>query len=254
MNLLRRTMLLAGAALAAGAARAAEPTAAQVVEKNVAARGGLAAWRAVTGMTLAGEMDAGGKQPMRLPYVMHLKRPHKSHLEIAFVNQTAIQTFDGQQGWKFRPYLNRSDLEPLSVAELRAEKATDELDGPLIDHARKGVKVVLVGTEQIEGRNTYRLKLTRSDGSARQLWVDAQTFLEARIEGEPRRMDSRMRRVFVYYRDFKKTGNVMVPHTLETVVEGVRQASTLIIDKVEINPKLDDALFGKPQVSRAAAG
>jgi hypothetical protein len=199
-------------------------------------------------------MDAGGKQPTRLPYVMHLKRPHKSHLEIAFVNQTAVQTFDGQQGWKFRPYLNRSDVEPLNEAELRAEKATDELDGPLIDHARKGVKVELAGSEKIEGRNTYRLKLTRSDRSVRQLWVDAQSFLETRIEGEPRRMDGRMHRVFVNYRDFRKTGGVMVPHTLETVVEGVRQASTLIIDQVELNPKLDDALFAKPQISRAAAG
>src|SRR5207253_4860591 len=37
-------------------------SAAQIVEKTVAARGGLQAWRAVETMTLAGKMGAGGNQ------------------------------------------------------------------------------------------------------------------------------------------------------------------------------------------------
>ncbi len=32
----------------------------QIVDRNIAARGGLAAWRAVNGLSISGEMDAGG--------------------------------------------------------------------------------------------------------------------------------------------------------------------------------------------------
>ena len=79
-------------------------TAEQIVEKNVAARGGLQAWRAVNSLTLSGEMDAGGKQNAKLPFVWSMKRPHKSRLEIRFQQQTAVQVYDGQQGWKVRPF------------------------------------------------------------------------------------------------------------------------------------------------------
>jgi len=40
----------------------AQLSAAQIVERNVAARGGLQAWRAVQTMSYSGKMDAGGKQ------------------------------------------------------------------------------------------------------------------------------------------------------------------------------------------------
>ena len=58
-------------------------SAAQIAEKNIAARGGLEAWRAVNTLTLTGEMDAGGKKDMKLPFVFSMKRPHKTRLEIA---------------------------------------------------------------------------------------------------------------------------------------------------------------------------
>jgi hypothetical protein len=35
---------------------------------------------------------------------------------------------------------------------------------------------------------------------------------------------------------------------LETAVDGFRDTHKMIIEKVAVNPKLDDALFAKPQV------
>src|SRR3954471_22046041 len=77
----------------------AKLSAAEIADKNVAARGGLEAWRAVQTMSLVGKLGAGGNQraalPIRipgvkggreaaparpaeevkLPFVMNLKRP-----------------------------------------------------------------------------------------------------------------------------------------------------------------------------------
>ena len=41
---------------------AAKLSAAEIADKNVAARGGLQAWRAVQTMSLAGQLGAGGNQ------------------------------------------------------------------------------------------------------------------------------------------------------------------------------------------------
>jgi len=235
------------------AASAADMTAAQVVERNAAARGGVTAWRAVQAMSMTGEMDAGGKTDAKLPYTMSLKRPHMSRLELRFENQTAVQTFDGKQGWKYRPYLGRTEAEPLTPAELQSEQASDELDGPLVDADRKGTRVEVAGVDKVEGKDTYRLKITSAAGASRNLWIDAASFLEVKIDGEPRKLDGRAHKVAVFYRDYRTVNGLNIAHTLETVVEGVKPTRKIVVKSVVINPKLDDALFGKPQPGEAAA-
>jgi len=237
------------AALASPLAMAADMTAAQVADRNVAARGGLAAWRAIGSMTLTGEMDAGGTPAVRLPFEMSLKRPNKSRLEIHVKDQTAVQVYDGQQGWKMRPYLNRNDVEPFTRVETQAAADEAELDGPLVDYARKGTRIELAGTEKVEGRNAYRLHLTQADGHQINLWIDAATFLDVKVDGEPRRLDNRMHKVAIFYRDFKRVDGVQVPMTLETVVDGVRPSRKITFKTVTVNPSLTEALFTKPQVA-----
>jgi hypothetical protein len=39
--------------------------------------------------------------------VMDLERPRKMWFEPQFGGKTAVQVFDGTNGWKLRPYLNR---------------------------------------------------------------------------------------------------------------------------------------------------
>ena len=38
--------------------------------------------------------------------------------------------------------------------------------------------------EKVEGRDTYKLKLTMKNGAALHVWIDAETFPEAKIEGQ----------------------------------------------------------------------
>ena len=251
-NLMSVALCAASMALAS-AAFAADLTAAQIADKNAAARGGLAAWRAVESMSMTGEMDVGGKVDAKTPYTMSLKRPHMSRLEIRFQNQTAVQTYDGKQGWKYRPYLGRTEAESLTAAELKSEEATDELDGALMDAARKGTKVELLGVEKVEGKDAYKLRLTKAGGASRNVWVDAASFLEVKIDGEPRKLDGRPHKVAVFYRDYKTVGGLNIAHTLETVVDGVKQSRKIVVKSVTLNPKLDDSLVRQAAAAAAAA-
>jgi len=261
-------------------------SAAQIVDKNVAARGGLAAWRAVQAMTLTGKLGAGGNQraalappnrqpdniilpkrpaaEVQLPFVMDLKRPRKQRLELQFKDKTAIQTYDGVNGWKLRPFLNRNDVEPFSPEEMKIASTQGELDGYLIDYAAKGTRVELDGNEKVEGRDTYKLKVTLKSGEVIHVWVDAQTFLEAKVEGQPRRLDGTYHPVEVYYRDYRPVSGLQIPFLLETRVLPVGKTAVgmgetpvpperIVIEKVVVNAKLDDALFSKPQVVTASA-
>jgi outer membrane lipoprotein-sorting protein len=271
----RRTMV-AGSFLALAASLAfgadtppAKLSAEQIVEKNIAARGGLQAWRAVQTLSMSGKMQAGGNErasksapgvkiggtqmPRRpaeqaqLPFRMELKRVRKSRLELDFHGQTAVQVYDGANGWKLRPFLNRHEVEPYTADELKAASLQADLDGPLVDYSAKGTKVEMEGAEKVEGNDAYKLKLTFKNGQVQHVWVDAKTFLECKAEGTPRRLDGKNHPVEVYYRDYRAVNGLMVPYLLETKVQGVPQTEKIEIDKVAINPKIEDTRFAKLQ-------
>jgi outer membrane lipoprotein-sorting protein len=240
-------MALAALVPLAAAAAPASLTAAQIVEKNVAARGGLEAWRAVHTLLFSGKMDAGGKTNPQLPFRMELKRPRKSRVEIDFAEDTAIQVYDGTEGWKLRPFLNRKQIEPFTADQLKAASMESELDGFLVDYAAKGTTVKLDGVDKVDGRDAYKLALTLKDGQVRHVWIDAETYLEAKIEGVPRRMDGKMRPVEVFYRDFRPVDGLMIPYVLETAVAVGRheQTNKIAIDQVVVNPVMEDSRFTK---------
>jgi hypothetical protein len=282
------TLVTLTVSLALAADAPSTPTglsAAQIVDKNVAARGGLQAWRAVQILSLEGKMGAGGnqravlhvplphsdegtlprrpKEETQLPFLMELKRPRKMRLELQFKGQTAVQVFDGTNGWKLRPYLNRQEVEPYSEEELKIASNREDLDGPLVDYAAKGSRVELDGAEKVEGRDTYKIKVTEKNGHSFDVWVDAQTFLEAKVEGQPRRLDGTDHPVEVYYRDYRIVDGLKIPFDLETRVLsvstnalGLRDTPVpperIVIDKVVVNPKVEEKQFSRIEVPAAS--
>ncbi len=250
-------------------------SAAEIVKRHVAARGGAKAWRAVQALSASGKLDAGtgdsvarsrsvgqasrrsarelaarkdepAKQ-VQLPFTLAKQRPNRSRLEVAFAGKTAVQVYDGKQGWKVRPFLNRTDVEPFTPDEAKAEAEADDLDDPLIEHAAKGTKVAVDGVEAVDGRAAYKLALTSRSGAVRHVWIDARTFLDVKVEGAPRRMDGKLHEVWVYQRDFRTVDGVKIPFVLETAVDGYPGTHRISFEKVTLNPKLDAATFAKPK-------
>ena len=43
--------------------------------------------------------------------------------------------------------------------------------------------------DKVDDRDTYKVKLTTKDGNSLHVWIAAKTFLEAKIEGQPGRLD-----------------------------------------------------------------
>jgi outer membrane lipoprotein-sorting protein len=235
-------------------------TAQQVIDRYVAARGGLAALKAVNTLEFKGTMGAGGttyeavtkkltlerreREEMQLPFVMQFKRPDRQRVELTFKGDTAIQVFDGTKGYKYRPYLNRTDWEPYTADELKSALAQPGIDGWLVDYAAKGSKVESLGQEAVEGQAAYKLKVTRRDGQVRHVWIDGKSFLEVKEDGEPRRLDGRPHEVSVYLRDYKAEQGLMMPHLIETAVKGVAKTEKITIESVSVNPRIDDQRFG----------
>ena len=66
-------------------------------------------------------------------------------------------------------------------------------------------------------------------------------------------MNGRMRPVAIYFRDYGKENGLMVPHVLETVVVGFKPGHKMKIQRVAVNPPVDDAAFARPQATAPGA-
>ncbi len=272
-----RILLLALGALVL-ACNPAERAARELAERNAAARGGLDAWRRVRTMSLAGHLEAGvPRDPVKLadaylkarhqsragarratlkaaeppaqaqlPFTLELRRPHATRLEVEFKGERAVQVYDGQRGWKLRPFLGRHEVEPFTDQELKVSAEQGWLDGLLIDAQAKGNTLALEGTDTVEGQEVKRIKVTLAGGQVRRVWVDPKTALEVRIDGT-RHLDGKERQIFTYFRDWRAEDGLLVAHTLETVVDGVPGSEKIRVERVALNPELADARFSRPQ-------
>jgi hypothetical protein len=222
-------------------------TAEQVVDKNVAARGGLEAWKKVDTMVWIGHIERA--QAPSLPFVLQQKRPNKSRFEIKVQNQIAVRIYDGSQGWKLRTGSDgRPDVQAYTSEELSFARDWQFIDGPLMDYAAKGVGVALDGIDDIEGRPAYRLRLSLPSGERHHVWIDAQTFLDVKSDREAHHVYGRSSRVSVHYRDYQAREGLQIPFTIESGGDATQTRDKMVIDKVLLNQPLDDQLFAKPDL------
>jgi hypothetical protein len=255
----------------------------QIIDRNIAARGGATAWRAIKTMSVSGTMDVGmalpspaamaedprhpaaprrrlhpepdkaaaevqSIKPITAPFQMDFKRPHMTRVELKVRDQTSVQVYDGRSGWKLRPYLGRHQLQAFTPVELKIAAGQQELDGPLVDYAGKGTRVEKSGIEQVAGKDAYKLKLTLKDGQVRTLWIDAQTFLDVQIaSSNPKPSGKGQMQVATLMSDYRAVNGVQVPFHLENHVGGVTMPQRILIEQVAVNPALADDLFGKPR-------
>lgn len=244
-------------ASAAPAPKAPPPTgttlsAAQIIEKNVAARGGLEAWRRVETMGWTGHVQGATEGGLPMPFVMQLQRPNRTRFDISTIDKRFTRIFDGANGWRVRPGgSGLPELKAFSKEEITFARDEFVIDGPLIDYAAKGVAVKLAGLDELDGRKAYLLEVTLPGGASRRVWVDAKTFLDFRSDRPSTSPLTKGAAVSVYYSDFRPVDGLLIPHTIETrAASSAGSSQTLVIDQVVLNPPLSQQAFAKPAVPR----
>ncbi|GAC1325247.1 MAG: hypothetical protein NVS3B11_21520 [Collimonas sp.] len=222
-------------------------SAAQIVEKNAAARGGKEAWRKIQTMIWVGHVESANTAVPTLPFVLELKRPNKTRFEITALNQVSVRVFDGTHGWKLRPSRNgKPDLQPYTPDEQKFAHEEQVIDGPLIDYQAKGIAVTLEGIDEIEGHKAYRLSVRLPSGASHRIWVDAETFLDIKYDRATRNAIGQPATISVFYRNYHSVEGLQIPVIIETGVGTSQPSNKLVIEKIALNPPMEDWRFAKP--------
>lgn len=235
------------AGLAAGPASAVALTAAEVVERNAAARGGVEAWRRVESMVWAGHVERPGWDGRRAPFVLEQKRPGRTRFEVGVNGQRAVRAFDGREGWKLLASgRGPPEVRAYTPQEVAFARGSPVIEGPLMDEAARGATVTLVGLQDLDGKTTYVLGLRLASGASYRVWVGADDFLELRYDRELVDAQGRPALTSVRFRDYRTVQGLRLPFTIETGGADGKPGDRLVIETVAINPALDDRDFARP--------
>ena len=82
------------------------------------------------------------------------------------------------------PMMGKKEPEVMGEDETKAAEEQADMDGPLMDYKEKGNKVELIGKEQVEGADAYKIKCTLKNGEERYIYLDAETYLDIKTEAK----------------------------------------------------------------------
>lgn len=226
---------------------AAAQTVDEIIAKNIQARGGLEKLKARKTIRLTGKMTVG--PGIEAPVVLEQKRPNNLRIDFTIQGLTGIQAYDGKIGWMIMPFQGKKDPEQMSAEILKDIDDQADLDGPLVDYKEKEHKVELVGKESVEGTDTYKLKVTLKNGTVQYFYLDADSYLEIKGEGKRTIRGTEMEGESTFG-DYKEVEGLMLPHSVESGVKGSPNKQKITVEKVEINPEIDDSRFKMPEVKK----
>jgi len=232
----------------------------ELVGRHINAMGGLQKQLAVKTVRILQRVEIDNPAS-NFEFVIMRKRENKFRMEDpplvpeASVKGT-ISGCDGQTSW------SRVRYEPAEIGVGKLCDGPADMDDLLLNYKEKGISAELAGKETIDGSVLYHLKLTAKNGRVLHFYLDARTYLTARIvveENGSHQEDN--------YSDYRKVDGIMVPFCDEMrwwkiTTTPPREATAAavkvnnapahqrqIVQKIEFNIPLEDSLFAIPSES-----
>lgn len=213
----------------------------EIVAKNMKARGGIDKFKSVNSMKINATVSAQG---MKLPVTIYSKRPNMMREETDFQGQKMVRAFDGTTAWAINPMMGGGTPQALTGTAANMAMDSADIEGPLVDYKQKGHTIELVGNEKLDGKDVHHLKITRKTGTVQHLFIDAETGLERKtviaLEQGGMKVD-----LEIQLGDFKSVDGLMMPSMTRQLMNG-NEVAQVVVDKIELNPTIDDALFKMP--------
>jgi hypothetical protein len=124
------------------------------------------------------------------------------------------------------------------------EDTGDMMVGPLTNYKEKGSTVELIGKEDMEGTEVFKIMLTKKNKDVVYYYIDASTFLILKETSKVKFQDKEIE-AETYYSNYKTINGITLATTSEQKSGGQLQEQ-ITMDKIEFDVPMDDALFAMP--------
>lgn len=226
-------------------------TADEILKNYFENTGGLDAWKSLKGMKMTAKVNQGG---MEIPLEIYQLKDGRQMTKISFQGKTLKQgVFDGETLWSnnfMTMKAEKSDAEQTANFKLN----TNDFPDSFIDYKEKGYTVELLGTETIDGAETFKIKLVKEpitvDGKQEDdisfYFFDVDNFVPIAVQSEIRTGPAKGQMSETTMSDYQEVEGMYFPFSMTQGVKG-GQGQPITIDTIELNPTVDDSEFAFPE-------
>lgn len=210
----------------------------EIVDKHVAALGGIDKLKGVNTLITERSLSVQG---MEIPSTTTIVVGKSLRSESSVMGNSMIQVVDGTTGWMIRPTMMGGTGEPEDMPADQVKQQIGQLDpfGGLVNYKEKGNKVELIGKEKVDKQDVYHLKLTTKDGQAMDEYLDANTYLVSKVKANMNGQDGE-----ISFSDYKAVEGIKFPNAME--ISSQMGVITFVTNKITINGKVNESIFKKP--------
>lgn len=217
-----------------------------VINSHIKALGGLDKLSAIKSIKYTGKFSGGG---FEVPVIYIIKRPDKVRMDITFQGNSQIQAYDGTMGWGINPFQGKKDPEKMTKEREKEMREQTDIDGPMVNYKDKGNKVELMGKEDMEGSEVYKIKLTDKDGDITYYYLDAGSYLILK-ETKKRKIGEKEINSETIFGNYQPTDGVMFAMAVEFREVGQTEGQKGVIEKIETNIEVEDSYFKMPAIQK----
>lgn len=217
----------------------------EIIAKHVQALGGRDKIDAIKSIRVKGKSTITA-MGFEADFNRTAKRPNLVRLDISLQGQNMVQAYDGKTAWQIMPFMGNPDPQPMPEFQAKQMVREADFDGPIVDYKKKGNKVELVGKEDLEGSEVYKLKVTLKDGDVFYSFIDTEYFLELKRVMKAKGPGGNEIEVATYMSDYKPVAGMMMPHSIK-IENPAQGAIEITFSEVETNIDIDDSFFQMPK-------
>jgi outer membrane lipoprotein-sorting protein len=215
----------------------------RVLAAHYEARGGLERLREVESLSMTG-VNRFQDQEISVRYLA--KRPNLLRMESSSPHMGMIRAFDGERAWQALSQPGQPlRLVPISEQDALEVFRESDFDGPLVDYEDKGHEIEFLGTDTLNEREVYRLRLTEALGPTDTYYLDAETYLVV-LKATNVAVEGGHIAFHMYYDDFREVDGVVYPFRTTVTSEG-QTIFVGTINEMELNADLDRGIFQRPE-------
>ena len=175
-------------------------------------------------------------------FVQKVKKPNKFIMEADIQGQKMVQAYNGETGWYIAPWIS-PDPQDLAGPLLKQAKEQTNIEGDLYNWEEKGHKAEYIGTEDMEGTEVFKIKLTKKEGDEIFYYIDSESYVilkETRkmtVEGSEMEIES-------FPGNYEVFDGIVFPMSIKT--NNMGQEAEVLFDSVKFDMKIDDSIFSRP--------
>lgn len=237
MKTLRLFALFLTASFSLAAVKA--QTADEIINKHIQAIGGLENWKKVSSVIQTGSMTVQG---MNLDITMTVLNTKGSRQDINAMGMNNYVIVTPTEGWRFFPIQGQQAPEAMTADDVKESQDGLDAQGALVDYKAKGHSIELLGKEDVDGTECFKLKLNHKGGKTDTYFIDPSTFYLVKSVSIMK-ANGQEAEVTTGYSNYQKLPEgIVVPMSMNVPLAPGFNVD-LTISKVEINKAVDEAIF-----------